>query len=104
MSDRPENLRDDQQQLVLQRPLNRRALLQSAAALLGTTAASALATAGARAAVTQGDAGQSLSAGKSTIVASNEAAIAETVTGKVRGYLRKESSLTKAFLTATPLR
>jgi hypothetical protein len=85
MSDRLENLRTEQQ-LVLQKPINRRDLLQSAAALLGTTATSGLATAVAGAAVTQGDAGQST--GKPTIVASDEDAIAETACGKVRGYIR----------------
>src|SRR5277367_2712064 len=80
------NLRTEQQ-LVLQKPINRRDLLQSAAALLGTTATSGLATAVAGAAVTQGDAGQST--GKpTTIVASDEDAIAETACGKVRGYIR----------------
>jgi para-nitrobenzyl esterase len=88
MSDRPENLRTDQQELVLQKPVNRRDLLQSAAVLLATTAASGLTTDVARAAVTEGDAGQSTSAGKSTIVASDEDAIAETACGKVRGYIR----------------
>ena len=88
MSDRPENLRTDQQELVLQKPVNRRDLLQSAAVLLATTAASGLTTDVARAAVTEGDAGQSTSAGKSTIVASDEDAITETACGKVRGYIR----------------
>jgi para-nitrobenzyl esterase len=87
MSDRLENLRTEQQ-LVLQKPINRRDLLQSAAALLGTTATSGLATAVAGAAVTQRDAGQSTTTGRSTIVASDEDAIAETACGKVRGYIR----------------
>ena len=88
MSDGRENLRTDQQQLALQKPMNRRGLLQSAAALLGTTAVSSLGTAVAQAAHTKADAGQPTPAGKSTIVASDEDAIAETVTGKIRGYIR----------------
>ena len=85
MNDGPKNLRTDQQQLASGKPINRRDLLQGAAALLGTTTASGLGTA--RAAPTLGDAGQSTSAGKSTIVASDQYAIAETACGKVRGYI-----------------
>ena len=85
MNDGSKNLRTDQQQLASGKPINRRDLLQGAAALLGTTTASGLRTA--RAAPTLGDAGQSTSAGKSTIVASDQYAIAETACGKVRGYI-----------------
>lgn len=88
MSDGPENLRTDRQQLALQKPISRRGLLQSAAAVLGTTAASGLVTAVAQAAPTKGDPGQPTQAGKSTVVASDEHAIAETASGKVRGYIR----------------
>ena len=56
MSDGRENLRTDQQQFALPNPMSRRSLLQSTAALLGTTAASGLVTAVAQAAPTQGDA------------------------------------------------
>src|ERR1700687_4670798 len=86
MSDEPENLRTDRQQSALQKPISRRGLLQSAAAVLGTTAASGL-TAVAQT-VPKSDAAQPTPAGKFTIVASDEAAIAETATGKVRGYIR----------------
>ena len=41
----------------------------------------------ARAAPTQGDAGQATSASKSTIVASDQDALVETACGKVRGYI-----------------
>jgi len=88
MSDGRENLRGDQQQFALLNPMSRRSLLQSTVALLGTTAASGLVTAVAQAAPTQGDASQLTPAGKFTIVASDEDAIAETATGKVRGYIR----------------
>src|SRR3984885_4493625 len=84
MSDGRESLRTDQQQFALQNPMSRRGLLQSAAALLGTTAASGLVTAVGQAAPTK----ESTPAGKFTIVASDEDAIAETVTGKIRGYIR----------------
>jgi para-nitrobenzyl esterase len=87
MSDEPENLRTDRQQSALQKPISRRGLLQSAAAVLGTTAASGLVTAVAQT-VPKSDAAQPTPAGKFTIVASDEAAIAETATGKVRGYIR----------------
>src|SRR6202158_1085865 len=86
MSDEPENLRTDRQQSALQKPISRRGLLQSAAAVLGTTAASGL-TAVAQT-VPKSDAAQPTPAGKFTIVASDEAAIAESATGKVRGYIR----------------
>ena len=88
MSDGRENLRTDRQQLALQKPMSRRGLLRSAAGLLGTTAASGLVTAIAQAAPTQKDTGQPTPASKFTIVASDEDAIAETATGKVRGYIR----------------
>jgi para-nitrobenzyl esterase len=88
MSDRAENLRTDRKRLALQKPISRRGLLQSAAAVLGTTAASGLVTAVAQAAPAIGDAGQPTQAGKSTVVASDEHAIAETASGKVRGYIR----------------
>ena len=85
MSDGSQSVRTDQQQLASGKPIKRRDLLQGAVALLGTAAASGLGTA--RAAPTQGDAGQATSAGKSTIVASDQSAIAETACGKVRGYI-----------------
>jgi para-nitrobenzyl esterase len=85
MSNGSQSVRTDQQQLASEKPIKRRDLLQGAVALLGTTAASGLGTA--RAAPTQGDAGQATSAGKSTIVASDQFAIAETACGKVRGYI-----------------
>src|SRR6266436_8869237 len=88
MSDGLENLRSDRQQLALQKPMSRRGVLRSAAGLLGTTAASGLITAIAQAAPTKKDAGQPAPASKFTIVASDEDAIAETATGKVRGYIR----------------
>src|ERR1700686_3701678 len=88
MSDGAENLRTDRKRLALQKPISRRGLLQSAAAVLGTTAASGLVTAVAQAAPAIGDAGQPTQAGKSTVVASDEHAIAETASGKVRGYIR----------------
>jgi para-nitrobenzyl esterase len=68
--------------------MSRRDLLRSTAGLLGTTAASGLATPVAQAAPVKRDAGQPTPASKFTIVASDEDAIAETATGKVRGYIR----------------
>ncbi len=88
MSDAREKLRTDQQQLALPKPISRRGLLQSAAAILGTTAASGMVTAVAQAAPTKGGAGQPAPTGTSTVIASDEDAIAETATGKVRGYIR----------------
>jgi len=88
MSHGRESLETDQQQPALQKPMSRRGLLQSAAALLGTTAASGLVTAVAAAAPEKANATKPTPAGKPTIVASDEDAIAETATGKVRGYIR----------------
>ena len=88
MSDAREKLRTDQQQLALPKPISRRGLLQSAAAILGTTAASGMVTAVAQAAPTKGGPGQPVPTGTSTVIASDEDAIAETATGKVRGYIR----------------
>jgi len=67
------------------RPLSRRQLMQSGAALLGTAAA-----AGALPAVAFAESKHStpFSAAKPSIVASDEAAIVETAGGKVRGYIR----------------
>src|SRR5271157_1032424 len=88
MSDGRENLRTERQQLAFQKPMSRRGLLQSAAALLGTTAASSMVTAAAQDGPTKGEAGQPAPASKSPIFASDEVAIAETTTGKIRGYIR----------------
>jgi para-nitrobenzyl esterase len=88
MNDGRENLEADQPQLVMQNPISRRGLLQSAATLLGTTAASGLVTAVAAAAPTKANTSKPTPAGKPTIVASDKNAIAETATGKVRGYIR----------------
>jgi para-nitrobenzyl esterase len=81
------DLGTDQQLLVLQKPMSRRKLLQSAAALLGTTAASGMVPAVAQTVPAKTDAGHPVPAGKSSIIASDETAIAETPTGKVRGYI-----------------
>jgi para-nitrobenzyl esterase len=86
MSNGRQNLRTDRAQLAIQKPINRRGLLQRAAALLGTTAASGLETAPAQVAPAKQDVIRPAPAGKPTIVASDENAIAETTTGKVRGY------------------
>jgi para-nitrobenzyl esterase len=83
-----EHLRTNRKQLTFQKPMSRRGLLQSAAALLGVTAAAGMVTPAARDASNKGWAGQPAPAGKSPIVASAEVAIAETTTGKVRGYIR----------------
>ena len=56
--------------------------------MLGTSAAAGLGTAAAQAVPTKSAAAQPTPAGESTIVASDKAAIAETATGKVRGYIR----------------
>ena len=48
MNDGREHLRTDRKQLTFQKPISRRGLLQSAAALLGTTAASGRVTPAAR--------------------------------------------------------
>lgn len=87
MSDGMKNLRTDLQ-LALQKPMSRRGLLRSATTLLGTTAASGLVTAAAQAAPTKTDAGERTRPSKFAIVASDKDAIAETATGKVRGYIR----------------
>jgi para-nitrobenzyl esterase len=68
--------------------MSRRGLLQSAAALLGTTAASGMVTPEAQDTRNKGEAGQHAATDKSPIVASAEVAIADTTTGKVRGYIR----------------
>jgi para-nitrobenzyl esterase len=88
MNDGRENLKTDQQQPVMHKPISRRGLLQSAAGLLGTTAASGLVTAVAAAAPTKPNTAKPTPAGKPTIVASDNNAIAETASGKVRGYIR----------------
>ena len=88
MGDGRENLRTDRRQLALQKPMSRRGLLQSTATLLATTAASGPVTAVTQPAPMKRDPGQATPASKFTIVASDEDAIAETVTGKVRGYIR----------------
>ena len=58
MSNGRQNPRTDRRQLAIQKLISRRGLLQSAAALLGTTAAPALATVVAQDAPTKGEAGQ----------------------------------------------
>jgi len=88
MNDGREHLRTDRKQLTCQKPMNRRAWLQSAAALLGTTAASGMVTPAARDTHNKEGAGQPAATDKSPIVASAEVAIADTTTGKVRGYIR----------------
>ena len=88
MSNKQENLGTDQRQLALQKPMSRRGLLRNTAALLGTTAASGLVTAGAQPVPARTAGGQPTPSSKFTIVASDEAAIVETATGKVRGYIR----------------
>jgi len=88
MSNGGQNLRTARLQLAVQKPISRRGLLQSASALLGTTAASGLVTAYAQVAPAKKDAVRPTPAGKPTIVASDKNAIAETTTGKVRGYTR----------------
>ena len=62
--------------------------MQSSATLLGATAASGLLPAIARAQTTTAGAAPAASANKSTIVGSDQTAIVETVSGKVRGYIR----------------
>jgi len=89
MSNKRENLGTDQRQLGLRKPMSRRGMLQSTAALMGTAAVSGpLVTAVAQAAPTKQDAGKATPATKPPIVASDSVAIAETATGKVRGYVR----------------
>ena len=88
MNDGREHLRTDRKQLTFQKPISRRALLQSAAALLGTTAASGMVPPAARDTHNKEGAGQPAATDKSPIVASAEVAIADTTTGKVRGYIR----------------
>jgi para-nitrobenzyl esterase len=88
MNDGREPLRADGKQLTFQKPMSRRGLLQSAAALLGTTAASGMVTPEAQDTRNKGEAGQHAATDKSPIVASAEVAIADTTTGKVRGYIR----------------
>src|SRR5260370_21663844 len=89
MSEQPKNPRTDRLQLALRKPMSRRGLLQSSAALLGTAAVSGpLVTAVAQAAPSKEDVSRSKLAYKSAVIASDETAIAETATGKVRGYIR----------------
>ena len=88
MNDGREHLRTDRKQLTFQKPISRRALLQSAAALLGTTAASGMVTPAARDTHNKEGAGQPAATDKSPIVAYAEVAIADTTSGKVRGYIR----------------
>jgi para-nitrobenzyl esterase len=89
MSDGRKNPRTDRMQPELLRPMSRRVMLQSTAALMGTVAVSGpLATAVAQAAPTKEDAARATPATKPPIVASDEVAIAETAAGKVRGYVR----------------
>src|ERR1700686_4237995 len=68
--------------------IGRRELLQGAAAFLGTILVSPRGSA-AQAASAQQKMKDSAPASRPTVVASDETAIAETVTGKVRGYLRE---------------
>lgn len=58
MNDGREHLRTDRKRLTFQKPMNRRALLQTAAALLGTTAASGMVTPAAEDTHNKGQAGQ----------------------------------------------
>jgi len=58
MSNGRQNLRTDRRQLAIQKLISRRGLLQSAAALLGTTAAPGLVTVAAQDAPKKGDAGR----------------------------------------------
>src|SRR5580658_3431469 len=88
MNDGREHLRTDGKQLPFQKPMSRRSLLQSAAALLETTAASGMVTPEARGRHNKGGAGQHAATDTFPIVASAEVAIADTTTGKVRGYIR----------------
>jgi para-nitrobenzyl esterase len=88
MKDEREPVRTDGKQLTFQKPMSRRGLLQSAAALLGTTAASGMVTPEAQDTHNKREAGQHAATDKSPIVASAEVAIADTTTGKVRGYIR----------------
>ena len=89
MSDGRKNPRTDRMQPELLRPMSRRVMLQSTAALMGTVAVSGpLATAVAQAAPTKEDAARATPGTKPPIVASDEVAIAETAAGKVRGYVR----------------
>jgi para-nitrobenzyl esterase len=68
--------------------VGRRDLLRGAAALLGTAIVSPRGSA-AQAASGQPNTKESAPASRPTVVASDETAIAETVAGKVRGYLRE---------------
>jgi para-nitrobenzyl esterase len=69
--------------------MSRRGMMQSTIALLGTTAVSGpLLTTVAQAAPTKEDVTRSKLAYKSAVIASDETAIAETATGKIRGYVR----------------
>jgi para-nitrobenzyl esterase len=68
--------------------IGRRDLLQGAAALLGTALISPCGSA-AQAASAQPKTKESAPASRPVVVASDETAIAETVAGKVRGYLRE---------------
>jgi len=68
--------------------IGRRDLLQGAAALLGTAFVSPRGGA-AQAAPAQSNTKESVPASRPTVVASDKTAIAETATGKVRGYLRE---------------
>jgi para-nitrobenzyl esterase len=89
MSDGRKNPRTDRLPLALRKPMSRRGMLQGAAALLGTAAVSGpLATAAAQAAPTKEDVSRSKLPYQSSVIASDETAIAETATGKVRGYIR----------------
>src|SRR5271167_4420152 len=92
MNNGREDVRTDRKPLPLERPMSRRGLLQSTAALLGTTAASGMVSPTAwnshnKDTHNKGGTGQTTPADKSPIIASAEVAIAETTTGKVRGYI-----------------
>src|SRR5271163_1626674 len=93
MNNAREDVRTERKPLTLQKPISRRGLLQSTAALLGTTAASAVVTPAAWGSHNKdshskgGDAGQPSPANQSPIVASAEVAVVETTAGKVRGYI-----------------
>jgi para-nitrobenzyl esterase len=89
MSDGSKNPRTDRLQLALQKTMSRRGMLRGTAALLGTAAVSGpLVTAAAQAAAAKEDVSRSKLPYKSAVIASDGTAIAETATGKVRGYIR----------------
>ncbi|HEY1802055.1 MAG TPA: carboxylesterase family protein [Terriglobales bacterium] len=77
----------NQKQTGLQKYISRRLLMKSSATVLCATAASGFAP-GAQAAVKKESTNAPVSDNEPSIVASDETAIVETVSGKVRGYIR----------------